>query len=138
MQIKNNVLGLDIGSARIGVAIITDGLNIPRTLPAVLNDSRVLERLREIAKEKDITQLVIGLPRNLNGDETAQTAEVRLLADKIGSELGLPVKLQDEALTSQHAEELLKRINKPYEKAEIDSLAASQILSDYVDQEVRI
>lgn len=134
MPTNNNVLGLDVGSARIGVALLADGIMIPRVLPAISNDQTTIDQLRKLVEYKQISKLVVGLPRNLNGDETSQTKAVRDFAITLNSALGLPIIFQDEALTSIAAEQLLRRTGQNYQKGEIDSLAACQILSDYIGQ----
>lgn len=134
MQKRNNLLALDIGEVRVGVAIVADGVAVPRLLPTLTNDDLLLGILKKIAQEKEIDRIVVGLPRNLNGEETRQTAYVRSLSEQIKSTLGLPVDFQDEALTSVQAEQTLKMNGEKYDKADIDSLAASRILVDYLDE----
>lgn len=85
-----------------------------------------------MAREQLATVLVVGLPRSLEGNDTAQTAETRAFARRLENTLELPVYLQDEALTSQKAEEELRARGVPYNKAEVDALAATYILSDFL------
>lgn len=137
MQKNNNILGLDIGSARVGVAIVSGGLMIPRALSTLENNDQMETQLKAIVSSQNISTVVVGLPRNLNGDDTAQTTAVRDIAADLGQKLGVSIHFQDEALTSKNAELLLKKSGQPYNKGDIDSLAACQILSDYIEQEVR-
>lgn len=132
MPQKNNLLGLDVGSKRIGLAIVADGVAVPRALPALENDDNFLRNLKTILADKKIDELVVGLPRNLNGDDTPQTVYVRQFIANLSNDIKLPIHLQDEALTSTNAENILKTDNKSYQKGDIDSLAASQILLDYL------
>ena len=79
---------------------------------------------------------MIGLPRGLDGQETAQTMTVRAFGTMLGKALKLPVHWQDEALTSVQAASELEQRGKAYRKADIDSLAAVYILEDYLHEHV--
>lgn len=87
--------------------------------------------LSALIDEHKITELVVGLPRGLDGQETAQTAYVRDFIGRL-ADLKLPIHLQDEALTSHHGEEQLKQQGKSYQKGDIDAQAATIILQDYL------
>ena len=86
--------------------------------------------------EEHVVQLVIGLPRGLAGQHTQQTRDVETFGQQIGQALHLPVAWQDEALTSVQAEQELHDRGKPYQKADIDALAATYILEDYLHEHV--
>ena len=131
---KSNILGIDYGDKRVGVAIVADGVAVPRLLPTLQNDTSLLDQLKTIAEQRQIERIVVGLPRSLSGDETAQTKNVRSFAKELEAKLNLPVDFQDEALTSVGAEQTLKNGGGAYEKSDIDSLAASQILLDYIGE----
>lgn len=129
---KSNLLALDVGERRIGVAIVADDVAVPRLLPTLQNDSSTISHLKAIVQQRLIERIVIGLPRNLNGQETLQTKNVRNFAKQLETTLALPVDFQDEALTSVLAEQILKTRRGTYHKSDIDSLAALQILLDYL------
>lgn len=133
MQKISNTLGLDVGAKRIGVAIVSDGVAIARRLPTLHHDTQIFDELTRLAESNDIAQVVVGLPRNLSGEDTAQTAEVRLFAKRVSQELDVPVIFQDEALTSHAAETQLKSEGREFEKGDIDALAAQAILTDYLE-----
>lgn len=133
MQPANNILGLDVGERRIGLAVVSDGVAVPRSLPALSNDETFKSKLQSLINEKDITKIIVGLPRNLNGDETPQTATVRQFVDDLFKDIDIPMEFKDEALTSAIAEDILKAGDNSYEKGEIDSLAACHILLDYLN-----
>ncbi len=135
LQLNNNFLALDVGSVRIGVAIATAEARIARPLKTLLNDGQFWNELQTLIEREAIGQLVIGLPRNLDGDATNQTEYVEDFVKTLSTHTMLPVTLQDEALTSRLAEEELERRGKPYKKAEVDALAACIILTDYLSQE---
>lgn len=130
----SNILALDVGEVRVGVALARAEVQIPVVLTTLQRQAEDFwEQLTAMIIEHAAGQLVIGLPRGLDGQETAQTAYVRSFADELASRISLPMVWQDEAVTSVKAEESLKSTNKPYEKADIDALAACFILSDYLD-----
>lgn len=130
----NNILGLDAGEKRVGVAMVRADVRVPVTLETL--DRQAPDfwgQLTEVIKQNYIGQIVIGLPRGLDGQETAQTKYVREFAGELAGHFALPVHWQDEALTSVQAENILNASGKPYKKADIDALAASLILADYLE-----
>ncbi|HHY92990.1 MAG TPA: Holliday junction resolvase RuvX, partial [Firmicutes bacterium] len=96
------VMGLDVGSATIGVAV-SDELGytaqgvevIRRTQPAA-----DLKRLKELAEAYGVTAVVVGIPRNMNGTYGPAAQEVRRFCGKLKDSLGLPVYEEDERLTT--------------------------------------
>ena len=123
-------LGIDYGARRIGLAT-GDGeakLAVPKSAVSV-------QELEQFFKDEGpFEAVVVGLPRNLNGSDTAQTVAVRRFSDDVlWRKLHVEPVFQDEAATSSIAEERLKLAGKPYEKGDIDSEAAAIILQDYLD-----
>ena len=127
-----SILALDVGARRIGVARASYAARLAAPLDAIQNDADTLDNLRELCAKEDVRQLVVGLPRSLEGLDTAQTLTVRAFSKMLGAALDLPVHLQDEALTSVQAEAELDARGKTYSKGAIDSLAAVYILEDYL------
>lgn len=132
MAIINNVLSLDIGSSRIGVAIASFIAKIPRPLTTLNNDYNFFQELKSIIEAEDIQILVVGLPRGLDGQNTKQTKETEDFIGEIKKRIDLPLYVQDEALTSKKAEDELRNTGKPYNKGDIDALAAAYILNDFL------
>lgn len=128
----NNILALDVGSARVGVAIAHAIARLPSPLTTLKNTDGIFEELRAIIAREHIGQVVVGLPRNLSGDDTAQTSIANAFAQRLGEITGLQIALQDEALTSVKAEDELHARGKTYTKEDIDALAAVYILEDYL------
>lgn len=129
----NNVIALDVGEQRVGVAIARAGLRIAMPLVTLTRPADDFwEQLTGLLQEHQITQVVVGLPRGLDGQETAQTTLTRNFAEQLQATCHVSVVWQDEALTSVKAEETLKASKKPYTKADIDAVAASLILNDYL------
>lgn len=129
---KHTFIALDVGEKRVGVAQADSGVRIAFPLCTLDADELFLSRLREIITEVQPSVLVVGYPRNQQGEPTAQTREVERVAEQLKT-LGVPVVFQDESLTSVLAEDYLKRHNRGYTKADIDAHAAAIILGDYLE-----
>lgn len=127
----NNILALDVGGARIGVAVASSIARIAHPLTTLEMSPDIVEQLRTIIDQEGIGTIVVGLPRNLSGQETAQTASVQEFAKQL-EPLSLPLHFQDEAVTSAQAEAELQARGKPYAKGDIDALAATYILDDFL------
>jgi putative Holliday junction resolvase len=127
MAKPTEIIGLDIGDKRIGVARISTLVGIAEPLATIANDSNFNVALGELISEYGSQQIVVGLPRNLSGKQTAQTEKIIVFSDQLSS-FGLPVVFQDETLSSRQAEERADQ----YKKFEIDAVAACIILEDYI------
>lgn len=131
---KDSILALDVGSKRVGVAIARSGLRVPVALTTLDRENPDFwQQLVKITEENDTSLVVIGLPRGLDGQETAQTEYVRAFAKEFATYSALPTHWQDEALTSVKAEETLRQTGKTLPRGDIDALAACFILSDYLE-----
>lgn len=130
------VLALDVGDKRIGVAKADVDVRIASPLVTIAHDAQVWATINNLVDETAAQAIVVGLPRNLNGDDTPQTAKARTFMAQLRANIGLPVHEQDEAATSVKAEEELRARGKHYDKSDIDALAATYILEDYL-QEVK-
>ncbi len=131
----DTIVSLDVGEKRVGVAMANTLARLASPLTTLLRGDDFWEQLQHILQREAVTHLVVGLPRNLSGVETAQTLATRHFADELRTRFAMPVTLQDEALTSRQAESELRRRGKPYEKGDIDALAATYILEDYLRTE---
>jgi putative Holliday junction resolvase len=126
-----NIIALDIGEKRIGVARANKYARMPSPLVTLANDQYFNEKLNELLMQNSASELVVGLPRGLDGQETMQTKFVRDFVAQL--DINIPVHFQDEALTSVHAREILDQKKREYKKEQIDALAASIILMDYLE-----
>jgi putative Holliday junction resolvase len=128
--VTKKYLGIDYGARRIGLAMADDEVRIASPRSTV--DSA--ELIRIIEREGPFDQVVVGLPRGLDGQETPQTLAVRHFNDDVlWKRLRIEAVYQDEAGTSSLAEDRLKESGKPYDKKDIDAEAAAIILQDYLD-----
>lgn len=133
MNKSKQLLGLDVGAARIGVANADTGVRIAVPNGIINVDGTEVEQLAELVIANNIDTLVIGYPRNQSGETTAQTAAVEAFVDKL-KDFDVKVVFQDESLTSVMAEQRLVQRGQNYTKADIDSEAAAIILQDYMEQ----
>jgi putative holliday junction resolvase len=126
------ILALDVGEKRIGIAIASSIARLPAPLTTIINNDDVWsELIKLIAKEK-VGMVVVGLPRSLDGKDSAQTVYARKFAQELHKIANIDVVMQDEALTSLQAEAELRARKPNYIKSDIDELAATYILEDYM------
>lgn len=124
MAIK--LLGIDYGSVRVGLAL-AEAPAPPHRLATLPNDAQLIETLHQLIADHQVDKVVVGLPRGLDGQETAQTKAAREFAESLGHE----VVLQDEAGTSSAARDRLgKQVERQPEL--IDQEAAAIMLEDYL------
>jgi putative holliday junction resolvase len=133
MQTANNtIIALDVGQRRIGVAVADSIARIPRPLTTLIHTTSVWDDLQQLFSAENADLLIVGLPRGMEGQDTEQTKTVEAFTEELKKNTDLPIRFQDEALTSVKAEEELRARKKPFEKADIDALAAVYILEDYL------
>jgi len=131
MANKRTFLGLDVGTKRIGVALADSVARVAQPLPTM--QAAEPQVLQKYLHDYEITDVIVGRPRNQSGDVTAQTELVeRFVAQQLGDS-GVPIHWQDESMTSVMAEERLKASKKTYSKEDIDAEAAVIILQDFLE-----
>lgn len=130
---KQNLLALDVGERRIGVAVADTAVKIAIAYDTIEVDGSEIQQIAELIVGESIDIVVVGYPRNQSGEPTGQTAYVEKFAEQL-VDIAPKLVFQDESLTSVKAEETLKRQKKPYLKGDIDALAASFILEDYLER----
>ena len=126
----NQLLGLDVGKVRTGVARASWAARLAEPLKTV-HTATAAEELRELIKRYKVDTIVVGLPRNLNGEDTQQTAWVRQWVSNIKKQLSPTFYWQDEAATSRLAERRVSTSKKNRYLA--DAIAASIVLQDFID-----
>ncbi|HEY2714521.1 MAG TPA: Holliday junction resolvase RuvX [Chthoniobacterales bacterium] len=131
------IMGIDYGSARIGVAL-SDELQLlahpAETVPAT-NHVTALERIVALAKEKNVERIVIGLPRHMNGSLGASANQVRRFAESLRALVDFKIETWDERLSTVAAQRSLHAAGKSSRKtrAIIDQVAAQILLQSYLD-----
>ncbi len=141
------ILSVDYGRARIGLAIATAEARLARPLTTLerINRNEDMRRLRELVREHEVKQIVVGLPLLLDGTRGEMAEEAERFAQRARKQIGVPVEMVDERLTSWEAERLLEEeFGKKYhdesekkkkaanEKPTVDSVAAAVILREYL------
>ena len=130
-------LGIDLGRARMGLALADDVLRAARPLKVIsrLGDDLDLESLRRVADEYEVTRAVLGLPLNMDGSEGPSARMSRAFAPRLQAALGVPVELFDERLSTFEAEARLRAqgISARDMRGRIDAEAAAVILQGWLD-----
>lgn len=133
MARNKQLLGLDVGAARIGVALADTGVRIAVPHDFIEVNGSEIAAIAEIVIKNEISTIVIGYPRNQSGEATQQTLYVEEFAKKL-QDIDAQIIFQDESLTSVIAEQRLAARRKNFTKGDIDSEAAAIILQDYLEQ----
>ena len=128
----STILALDVGRSRVGVAIAGVVARLPRPLTTLKADDMIFDQVAELVETEDVSEVVVGLPRNLSGKDTDQTKQSRDFAAGLERKLSVPVRLQDEALTTKKAEAEIRDYKRVRPEITPDSLAAVYILEDYL------
>jgi putative Holliday junction resolvase len=129
-----SVLALDVGAKRVGLAIASLAARLPRPLTTLERGDAFFKKLRDIITEENVSTLIVGLPRGLDGQHTDQTRATEEFVTELRGQVDLPIHLQDEALTSHQAETELQGPQPVKDKGKIDALAATYILEDYLSE----
>lgn len=136
MSVPMRILGIDHGTRRIGLSY-GDEIGVATPLPAITTQdvSRHWGELCAVIRERRITDIVLGHPLNMDGTSGPKAKEVEEFGAKIGRELGLPVHLIDERLTSYEAESTIAPSKRRAVRKSglIDSRSATIILQDFLD-----
>ena len=131
-----NLLGIDWGEKRIGLAF-ADELGLAYPLPAAIARSQKmrLQQIEQLIEERKIDAIVVGYPINMNGSVGFKAQQVDAFIKLLEGRFRLPVHRIDERLSSHAVEQGLRAQNKQVDRrsGEVDSLAASLILQDYVE-----
>ena len=135
------VMGLDVGSKTVGVAI-SDPLGFTAQGVEIIKINEEakefgFDRLGELVKEYKVDKFVVGLPKNMNNTEGPRVEASKAYGNKIKEIVGIPVDYQDERLTTVQAERMLVEqadVSRGKRKKVIDKLAAQLILQNYLDR----
>ena len=132
------MLGVDYGEARIGVAI-SDELGMLahplETIPGK-NIDAAAKRIAQIARERDVSRVVLGLPRHMSGEAGAAAEAVNRFADKLRPLLACELSLWDERLTTTAANRALRDSGQKtrHTRGVVDQVAAQMILQGFLDR----
>jgi putative Holliday junction resolvase len=131
------VLGIDLGSRRIGIAV-SDGLGLtaqPRATILRHGGVRDIDAIAAAVKEADADRIVLGLPLDCEGREGPAAQRARVFGDKLRAALHLPVELIDESFSTVEAEAVLLAadVSRARRKQVVDKMAAAVILQRWLD-----
>lgn len=149
-----HILALDYGRARIGLAIAPAGSALAQPFATLerINRNEDMRRIREIVRAHGVRQIVVGLPLRLDGTRGEMAGEAARFARRVHKELGLPVEMVDERLTSWEAERQLeeqqgrplhavpahapsgKHRGRRAARPDVDAMAAAIILKEYLER----
>ena len=130
------IMGIDLGDARTGVALSDLLCSIVGSTAVVpsRNHEKLMADLVRIAKENEVGQIVVGLPKNMDGSEGFKAQACREFAQELKNATGLPVDMWDERLTTVQSHNILSAHNYHGQKRKntVDAVAASLILEGYL------
>ena len=130
------ILGIDLGDRWVGLAL-SDPLGLTAQPLGVidLDKEELVERLGALVEAHGVAELVVGLPRNMDGSVGPKAEEALALADRLQEELELPVSTWDERLSTARAERALSQaeVSVPKRKKLVDAVAAQLILQAFLD-----
>lgn len=128
----DRLLCLDVGERRIGVAVGDAGVRIAIPLKTIEVDGNEFQAILQTYLEEKAALIVVGYPRNQQGETTQQTEYVEQFVEPLREHV--KIVFQDESLTSVQAEKRLIARKAPYTKGDIDAEAAAIILQDYMEE----
>jgi putative Holliday junction resolvase len=147
---RTAILAIDYGTARIGLALADIETALPRPLATLerINRNEDMRRLREFVRDHGVREVVVGLPLRLDGSRGDMAEEATRFGERIRKQLGVPVEMMDERLTSWEAERLLEeqagkifhaaktshKKRRESTRASVDAMAAAVILKEYLER----
>lgn len=130
------VMGVDFGDSRTGVAVSDLLCSLVGTTTVIhsRNMEKTVEEIVRIVQNSDIGEIVVGLPKNMDGSEGARAERCRVFAKLLEEESGLPVHMWDERRTTVEAHNILSEHNYHGKKRKntVDAVAAALILEGYL------
>ena len=138
------IMGLDYGSKTVGVAV-SDGLGLTAQGVEIIRRKdenklrQTLARIEELALEYEVGEIVLGLPKHMNGTEGERVALTEEFKEKLERRTGLPVTLWDERLTTVAADRIMMEagVRRENRREYVDKIAATLILQGYLDSRSR-
>ncbi|TGE34182.1 Holliday junction resolvase RuvX [Desulfosporosinus sp. Sb-LF] len=130
------IMGLDFGSKTIGVAVSDSLFWTAQGVKTIRRSKKEIDELRELIREYEVMEIVIGYPKNMNGTLGPRCESTDEFAELLRSEFGLPVELWDERLSTVAAQRTLLEadVSRAKRKLVIDKMAAVFILQGYLDR----
>jgi putative Holliday junction resolvase len=133
--IISRILALDIGDARIGLAL-SDLLGIiatPLTIITRQNNEADIKAISDIITKNNVGRIIVGLPFSMDGTLGTQAEKVRGFADELSHHIDIPMEYHDERLSTVEAKRKVQQVRKTDRGTRYDAAAAALILQDYLD-----
>lgn len=136
LQIQRRILGVDFGRARIGLAISDELGLLAHPLETIAADADAAKRVAEIARERNVARIVVGLPRHMSGDVGTSAEDALAFAAKLRELAGCEVVTEDERLTTIAANRALRESGQRTRDSRkyVDQVAAQMILQNHLDR----
>ena len=133
------LLGIDYGLKRIGLAVSDEEQKMAFGRETIINKNpdATLQALEDFCQAEEIEKIIIGLPINLKGQDSAWTSEVKKFKKKLENKINRPCQFQDERMTSQMSQNLFqnRKTSQKVSKNKINEQSARIILQDYIDRQ---
>jgi len=135
--VRGRVLAVDYGARRVGLAVSDPTGVAAEPLPNVVRrgDHQAAREVAEVARQRGVQTIVVGLPLRMDGTEGPQAQAARRFAQLVERYSGLPVRLWDERLTSAQAERLLIQdgVRRERRRAVRDRVSAALLLRSFLE-----
>lgn len=131
-----NILGLDVGDKRVGMALANDVARIPSPL-GIVSPGELTDSLDKIVQDHKVQEIVVGLPTRIDGTDSEQTTKIRSFAEKLKGQVSVEIKFADESLSSRDARELISKNRKYKDRKYYDDLSACYILEEHLNRSSR-
>lgn len=128
-----------MGDSRIGVAL-SDPLGImasPLTILSRTDEEADIEAIIDIARQKEVGRIIIGLPLSMDGSLGQQAKKVKAFAAELSCQIDIPVEFKDERLSTVLAKRIVRNVRKTNRETRYDAAAAALILQSYLDDVVQ-
>jgi putative Holliday junction resolvase len=142
MEQLQRILGIDFGTARIGLSL-SDPLQIlARPYDTLKSDEGVMKRIADIVEREQVGQIVVGLPLNLKGLKGKKALEVEEFVTRLKRHVDVEVFIWDERFTTLMAHQTIRQMgtkkrDRETNKGRVDAMAASLLLQSYLDSRKR-
>lgn len=135
------IMGLDFGAKTVGVAVSDSLLLTAQGVEIIRRKEenklrQTLARIEELITEYEVTEIVLGLPKNMNATEGVRVELTKEFKDKLERRTGLPVAMWDERLTTVEADKIMMEtgVRRENRRKYVDKIAAVLILQGYLDR----
>lgn len=134
------IIGLDWGSVRVGVAMSDEDARLAFPLQHTLEAQTAVDDIKKLVDEYQVTQIVLGLPISMQGQETESTVQTKKFADKLTAKVNIPIEMVDERLSSVASAQALHQqgVSAKHHKPVKDNIAAALMLQQYLDNKNKL